>query len=363
MSLEPPRGGAYSRAISASTASASSIGLHALGERLRLVHRLHPLGEGEAGRLAGLRPGFEEHVEDAGAGAADMAVLQRKLALRLGRGGAFHQDEPEGGPEACPIRAGLAVQQHRRLELREHLHGLTQHRLGWGHPRLKDHAGEGEAVAGTRLALQRVAAEAVRPQRHDRLDTGAGGRRDIDGARLGGAPQAVRHPVAIAVDEAQDAVVGEQEVLPRLAPVLRRHQRAAPPLGACAAAAFASADSAARHLAQGGEIDHPAELARRISGLRAGIVTASRLADPFDMVMEGAARTLHDKGRRAMRAWRAKINPPLVRSAAARQPDRRAGPVDVSRRRPHRPAGADRWRHRAHRRRRSGSTVSPPSRA
>src|SRR5690349_6981942 len=84
-----------------------------------IVLSLDPGQEGNAPGLALAAVEIEKLVEDARLREAEMAVSHGELALGLVDGPALEDHEIEGGHEARPVRARLAVQDGRVLDLVE----------------------------------------------------------------------------------------------------------------------------------------------------------------------------------------------------------------------------------------------------
>src|SRR5215212_3772324 len=163
-------------------------------ERVRVVDALGPFEKGEAPSLA-LRPvKFQEGVEDAGLGEAEVAVARRELRHRLGGAAAFVQEKVERREQPGPVGARLAVHERRVAQA------------------VVD---EGDPVPVARFLLERPRAVLAPPAQ---VDDGAHPLRrkpsDLMRRGLCRAPQTPRDPVPVEVGQAENAVIGEKHVGP-----------------------------------------------------------------------------------------------------------------------------------------------------
>ena len=78
-----------------------------------------PVEEGDALGFAFALIGFEEGVEDAGLGEAEMAVAEGERGHGLLQRALFMDQQIERGEEAGPVGAGLAMHQGRFVEALE----------------------------------------------------------------------------------------------------------------------------------------------------------------------------------------------------------------------------------------------------
>ena len=194
----------------------------AVGPALRLevalqlvgvVDRIHPLEErhrphGVVGEVA-----LEEVVEDAGVRLPDVPVLERQLLLRFLDRHALVQEAVEHAHQAGAVGARLAVHQHRIFDFVEQALGAQQLLARRRGARAHLEVDELHAEARASLALQTVAAAlALAAQVDDGADAGLGEPPELMRGGLRRAPGLVGEPMAVGVDEAEDAVIDEQHV-------------------------------------------------------------------------------------------------------------------------------------------------------
>ena len=166
--------------------------------------------------------------------------LQRQLLLRLLHRHALVQEAVEHAHQPGAVGAGLAVHHHRIFDLFEQPLGALQLLARRRRPRtdLEIDQLHAELLAGA--ALQVVgAAIALAAQVHDRTDAGLGVAPQLMGRRLRRPPGFVGETMAVAIDDAEDAVVDKQHVEIRR----RRPSGAAQPLGRGPHGALAEAAS------------------------------------------------------------------------------------------------------------------------
>src|SRR5215211_4231670 len=136
-------------------------------ERVRVVDALGPFEEGKAPSLA-LRPvKFQEGVEDAGLGEAEVAVARRELRHRLGGAAAFMHEKVERREQPGPVGARLAVHERRVAQAVEEVSCLEQGLTVGRFARAQDEVDEGDPVPVARFLLERPRAVLAPPAQVD----------------------------------------------------------------------------------------------------------------------------------------------------------------------------------------------------